>query len=89
MGSVPIYLCFSWSGRTTCGGTGYAPSWAVKSVSAETKGNAAWGDGESPDIERECETWDWARTAGVSAAELRKALSDSAELNGRSGERRS
>lgn len=29
------------------------------------------------DLERELETWDWARTAGVSAPELRKALQDS------------
>ena len=26
------------------------------------------------DLERELETWDWARTAGVSAVELRQAL---------------
>ena len=26
------------------------------------------------DLERELETWDWARTAGVSADELREAL---------------
>jgi hypothetical protein len=26
------------------------------------------------DLERELETWDWARTAGVSAEELRQAL---------------
>lgn len=31
-----------------------------------------------PDIERECEAWDWARTAGVSAEELRKAVRDAA-----------
>ena len=29
---------------------------------------------ERRNIERACETWDWARTAGVSADELRKAL---------------
>ena len=29
------------------------------------------------DLERELETWDWARTAGVSVPELRKALQDS------------
>ena len=29
------------------------------------------------DLEQELETWDWARTAGVSAPELRKALQDS------------
>lgn len=61
----------------------------MKSVSAETKGNAAWGDGAPLDIERECETWDWARTAGVSAAELREAVRDSLEASPRSGERRS
>ena len=29
---------------------------------------------ERRNIERACATWDWARTAGVSADELRKAL---------------
>jgi hypothetical protein len=29
------------------------------------------------EFEQECETWDWARTAGVSAQDLRKALRDS------------
>lgn len=28
------------------------------------------------DFERECETWDWARTAGVSAQDLQKTLRD-------------
>ncbi|HYY60433.1 MAG TPA: hypothetical protein VE756_03495 [Burkholderiales bacterium] len=28
----------------------------------------------SADLERELETWDWARAAGVSADELRQAL---------------
>jgi len=62
---------------------------AMKSVTAETKGNSAWNDGAPRDIERECETWDWARTAGVSAADLRRALGESLEASGRSGERRS
>jgi hypothetical protein len=34
-------------------------------------------DAEQPavtDLEREFETWDWARTAGLSAEELRQAL---------------
>jgi hypothetical protein len=34
-------------------------------------------DAEQPadtDLERELETWDWARTAGLSAEELRQAL---------------
>lgn len=31
-------------------------------------------DGLPPDIEQECASWDWARAAGVSAQELRKAL---------------
>jgi hypothetical protein len=26
------------------------------------------------DLEQECATWDWARTAGVTAQELRQAL---------------
>jgi hypothetical protein len=32
------------------------------------------------DLERECETWDWARTAGVSALDLRMHLLDSLGL---------
>ena len=35
--------------------------------------------GLPPDIEQECETWDWARAAGVSAQELRKALQGSSD----------
>lgn len=31
-------------------------------------------DGLPLDIDEECATWDWARAAGVSAQELRKAL---------------
>ena len=34
------------------------------------------------DLEQECQTWDWARTAGVSAQELRQALRDSFEQSG-------
>ncbi len=58
---------------------------AMKSVTAETKGNPAWNDGAPRDIERECETWDWARTAGVSVADLRRAL---LEASARTGEPR-
>lgn len=33
---------------------------------------------EAPaDVERECEAWDWARAAGVSAQELRAAVRQS------------
>ena len=49
----------------------------MKSVTAETKGNPAWIDRTRLDIEQECETWDWARTAGVSAQDLRKVLQES------------
>jgi hypothetical protein len=28
----------------------------------------------APELDRECETWDWTRAAGVSAEELRAAL---------------
>lgn len=49
----------------------------MKSVTAETKGNPAFIDDALLDIEQECETWDWARTAGVSAAELRDVLRQS------------
>ena len=36
---------------------------------------------ERRNIERACETWDWARTAGVSAEELRKALMAALQAN--------
>ncbi len=59
--------------------------WGMKSFTAETKGNPVRGEGAPLDIERECETWDWARTAGVSAADLRRAL---LEASARTGEPR-
>jgi len=34
-------------------------------------------DEDDFDLDQEYEDWDWARTAGVSAEELRKALRDS------------
>jgi hypothetical protein len=34
-------------------------------------------EGAAGDIEAECQTWDWARTAGVSAEDLREALKSS------------
>jgi hypothetical protein len=49
----------------------------MKSAIAESKGHPAWGEPAPPDIEQECELWDWARAAGVSAADLRKAVRDS------------
>jgi hypothetical protein len=55
-------------------------------VTAEIKGNPAWIERARLDIEQECETWDWARTAGLSAEELRQAV---LEASDRSGERRS
>lgn len=58
-------------------GTAYAPSVHMKSVTAETKGNPAFVDDALLEIEQECDTWDWARTAGVSAAELRDVLRQS------------
>ena len=36
-------------------------------------------DGAPAGIEQECETWDWARAAGVSAQELRKAMQGSSD----------
>jgi hypothetical protein len=38
-------------------------------------------DGAPLDLDRECEAWDWARTAGLSAQDLRKAVRES--LDGR------
>ena len=34
-------------------------------------------EGAAGDIELECQAWDWARTAGVSAEDLREALKSS------------
>ncbi|TAK84821.1 MAG: DUF3606 domain-containing protein [Betaproteobacteria bacterium] len=67
----------------------YASLTVMKSFKAETKRKPANGDGAPVDVERECETWDWARTAGVSEADLRKAVRESLEPKDRSGERRS
>ena len=39
-------------------------------------------------LERACRTWDWARAAGVSADELRKALKDEPKANGNGVRRR-
>lgn len=44
----------------------------------ETKTVSA--DGVAFDLERECETWDWVRAAGVSAQDLRMALRESLTL---------
>jgi len=30
----------------------------------------------APNLDQECEAWDWVRAAGVSAQDLRKALSE-------------
>jgi hypothetical protein len=43
----------------------------------ETKVNPARAERTQRDIEQECETWDWARAAGVSAQDLRKAVRES------------
>ncbi len=40
---------------------------------ADTNTNPKRADAPA-DIEAECEAWDWARTAGVSAEDLREAL---------------
>jgi hypothetical protein len=46
----------------------------MKSVMSETNLDPARVDGLSADLERECETWDWARTAGLSLLDLRRAV---------------
>lgn len=46
----------------------------MKSVMAERRSETRPTDNPPVNIEQECETWDWARAAGVSAQELRKAL---------------
>jgi hypothetical protein len=48
----------------------------MESAMTEIENNPAMSDGSAPDIEQECELWDWARTAGASAQELRKALQE-------------
>ena len=40
----------------------------------QTENNPALSAGGAPDIEQECELWDWARAAGASAQDLRQAL---------------
>jgi hypothetical protein len=42
----------------------------MKSLMSETNLEADF------ELEQECETWDWARTAGLTAQQLREALSD-------------
>lgn len=49
----------------------------METVAAKRRSETARADGPAPDLERECETWDWARAAGVSAQDLRKALRES------------
>ena len=39
-----------------------------------------WTDEVAVELDKECEIWDWARTAGVSALDLRMALLDSISL---------
>jgi hypothetical protein len=68
--SLPKVGGWRQSGGTRWEGMAYAPPSAMKSIMR--KRNPA--EGTPPDIERECETWDWARTAGVSAEELREAV---------------
>lgn len=46
------------------------------------KANPARGDSAPVDIEREYEAWEWARTAGVSAADLRQAVQESLSEKG-------
>jgi hypothetical protein len=45
----------------------------------ETKANPAKAERAQRDIEKECETWNWVRTAGVSAPELRETVRKSLE----------
>ena len=52
----------------------------MKTDMYETNTAAAWTDDVAVDLEKECETWDWARAAGVSALDLRMALLGSMSL---------
>jgi hypothetical protein len=47
------------------------------SVMASPQSDPAQADGATRDLEKECEIWDWARAAGVSAQDLRKAVRES------------
>ena len=38
------------------------------------KFNSVVAKGPTSELDRECETWDWARTAGVSAQDLLQAV---------------
>jgi hypothetical protein len=48
----------------------------MKSVMTERMSETVRADSPPLNIEQECETWDWARAAGVSAQDLRRALLD-------------
>ena len=41
------------------------------------KSNALLVPCPTADLDRECETWDWARTAGISAQDLVQAVRES------------
>jgi hypothetical protein len=54
---------------------GYALASAMSSVMRKINPP----EGTPADIDKECEAWDWARTAGVSAEDLRKAVREAQE----------
>ena len=45
-------------------------------IGVAARSEQAWADRPAPNLDQECETWDWVRAAGVSAQDLRKALSE-------------
>ena len=45
-------------------------------IGVAARSEQVWTDRPARNLDQECETWDWARTAGVSAQDLRKALSE-------------
>jgi hypothetical protein len=49
----------------------------MKRVISETNMDPASADRLAGELEQECETWNWARTAGLSAQDLRTALRES------------
>jgi hypothetical protein len=49
----------------------------MKSAMAEMLGDPAGAEAAPADLERECEAWEWARAAGVSAQDLRTAVKES------------
>ena len=73
----PLHLKHARSNRTSLSGMPHACSSGMKRDMSEANSKPAGPDLESIDLEKEIESWNWARAAGVSAQELHKALRES------------